>query len=153
MPKVQEVVQPDGSLVRRKPLPGDLRWDGTEWRRWSGRGWMRAAYSLSPRQLRDPAGFVHRPPVDPHRVRRAVTLAVEDQMATQAATVVFAGPTGVVLAYRRPVNHLAHGALTLFTGGIWGFVWLVMVLSRRDDRVRLEPDRWGNVWPRPLRSV
>ena len=79
-----------------------------------------------------------------------MALGVEDQVTTNRATVVFDGPSGVVLAYRRPISHLFHAAMTLVTGGLWSVVWLALALGRREDRVRLEADRWGNVWARPV---
>jgi hypothetical protein len=148
MPKVREVVRPDGTRARRKPVVGDLRWDGSYWKRWSGRRWARAAYSLHPETLTDPAPFYERPPVPEDRRHRALALAVEDQVTTNAASVILDGPSGVVLGYRRPVSHVLHAVLTLLTGGVWGVVWLVIVFGKREDRIRLEADEWGNVWAR-----
>lgn len=72
--------------------------------------------------------------------------AVEDQVATNGATVVYDGPSGVVLGYRRPVSHGLHAIGTFLTGGLWGIVWIVATLARKQDRARLEIDPWGNVW-------
>lgn len=47
----------------------------------------------------------------------------------------------------RRVTHVGHFLLTLLTGGLWGFVWLALVLTRGDVRVRYEVDAWGNIWP------
>ncbi len=52
----------------------------------------------------------------------------------------------MVLAYPRRVSHGMHAGLTLLTGGLWAVVWLALALGRREDRVRLEADAWGNVW-------
>ena len=153
MPKVQEVVNADGARVRRQPIAGDLRWDGTSWKRWDGGRWTRAAYSLHPELLSDPGPLHQRPPVADQRRRRALSLAVEDQVAAHAATVVHDGPSGVVLAYRRPVSHFFHAVMTLLTGGLWAVVWLALALGKREDRVRLEADQWGNVWPRPVAAA
>jgi hypothetical protein len=81
---------------------------------------------------------------------RALSLAVEDQVTTSGATLVLDGPHGVVLAYRRPVAHVFHALMTLITAGLWAVVWLAIALGRREDRVRLEVDAWGNIWPRPI---
>jgi hypothetical protein len=150
MVRAQEIVRADGEIVRRKPQVGDMRWCGGRWTRWSGRRWAAAAYSLHREQLRDRTRFDARPPIDQELRDRAMALAVEDQVAVSGATVVHEGPHGVVLAYRRRVSHFFHGVLTILTGGVWGFVWLAMVLSKREDRVRLEADVWGNVWARPV---
>ncbi len=84
--------------------------------------------------------------------QRALALAVEEEVATNAGTVVLEGPNGVVVSYRRPVSHFLHAVLTVFTGGLWGVVWIAIALGRRDDRVRLEVDHWGNVWGRLVAS-
>jgi len=151
--RVEEVVSADGTSVRRKPIAGDMRWDGTSWKRWSGRRWTRAAYSLHPELLTDPGSFQQRPPITEKRRHRALSLAVEDQVAANAATVVLDGPSGVVLAYRRPVSHFLHAVMTLLTGGLWAVVWLALALGAREDRVRLEADLWGNVWARPVAAA
>ncbi len=51
------------------------------------------------------------------------------------------------MARQRRVTHLGHFILTLLTGGLWGIVWLAVILNRREDRVRYEVDAWGNIWP------
>jgi hypothetical protein len=89
-------------------------------------------------------------PIDDASRARALSLAVEDQVSTQRATVVFDGPSGIVLAYRRRVSHFAHAVLTVLTAGLWAPLWLATVLGRREDRLRLEVDRWGNVWAKPI---
>lgn len=152
VPRSHEVISTDGHVVRRKPRAGDMRWDGTTWLRWSGRRWTRAAYSLHPESLRNPDALHGRPPIQEQSRRRALALAVDDQVATNAATVVLDGPSGVVLGYRRPVAHFFHALMTLVTGGLWAVVWLAIALGRREDRVRLEVDEWGNVWPQPVAS-
>ncbi|WFR72657.1 DUF2510 domain-containing protein [Prescottella defluvii] len=43
--------------------------------------------------------------------------------ASAAATVVVAG--------RKPVNHLLHFILTILTGGLWLFVWIIVAIARR----------------------
>ena len=150
MTRTIEIAGPDGTRVRRRPIVGDLRWDGRVWQRWSGRRWSRAAYSLHPERLLRPTSFDEDPAIDRPGQARALALAVEHQVATNGASVVHDGPSGVVLAYRRPVSHVAHALLTLLTAGLWGIVWIVMALSRAEDRVLLEVDRWGNVWARPV---
>jgi hypothetical protein len=153
MPKTQDVVSDDGTTARRKPVVGDMRWDGKLWRRWNSRRWARAAYSLRPELLTDPAPLHELAAIDESRRQRALALAVEDQVATNAATVIHEGPSGVALAYRRPVAHLLHGILTAFTGGLWAVVWIAIAFGRHEDRIRLEVDRWGNVWAKPIAGV
>jgi hypothetical protein len=153
MVRAQEVVEASGTVVRRKPLPGDYRWDGSVWHRWTGRRWARAAYSLDPGRLRVPTRLDEDPGLGRERLDRALARAVEDQVAVNGATVVHQGPSGVVLGYRRREAHLLHGVMTVLTAGLWGVVWIAIVLSRREDRVRLEIDPWGNVWARVVTSA
>lgn len=34
----------------------------------------------------------------------------------------------------KPINHFGHAVATFFTGGLWGFVWLAVVLNRKFQR-------------------
>lgn len=142
----------DGSAMERRPVAGDLRWDGSAWRRYDGRRWVTAAYSLHREWLTDPAPLHRHEPVDDERRRRALLLAVEDQVADEGGTVVHDGPSGIVVAYRPHTSHVLHAVLTVLTGGLWLVVWLVVALGANPDRVRFEADRWGHVWTRPVRS-
>ena len=150
MAKVQQLVRPDGAVVTAKPVTGDMRWDGKVWRRWSGRRWSTAAYSLHRDWLRSPTALTDRPVAGAPTSEKALALAVEREVSENGATMVLDGPTGVVLAYRRHVSHVLHAILTVLTGGLWAVVWLASALGRREDRVRLEADRWGNVWATPV---
>jgi len=147
---VQEVVAPSGEMVRRKPRYGDHCWDGEVWRRWSGRHWARARYSLHPEQLFSSTRIDDHPTIDPKRGRHALARAVGDQVASNDAIVVYDGPSGVVLAYQHPVSHLFHAVMTVITAGLWGVVWFVVALRQREDRVRFDIDPWGNVWATPV---
>lgn len=140
----------DGSVVRRKPVIGDVRWDGKLWRRWSGRRWTRAAYSIHPDRLKSPARLDAEAPIDAAGRERVLALAVEDQVVANGATVILKGPHGVVLGYPRTVAHVAHAIMTFFTGGLWVVVWIAVSLGHREDRIRLEADDWGNVWSRSV---
>src|SRR3954452_3571583 len=113
-------------MHRRQPASGELRWDGEGWRRWHGRRWVSAAYALRPQRLTSPEGFDREPVLARSSRDRALALAVEDQVTSNSATVVHTGPTGVVLAYRRPVSHLFHAFMTLVTAGLWAVIWLAM---------------------------
>ena len=136
-----------------KPRVGDLHWDGKVWRGWSGRGWAIAAYSLHKDRLTVSTPFDQYPPVGHESRELALTQAVEDQVASNGASVVFAGPRGTVLGYPRKVSHGFHLLLTVLTGGLWALVWIPVALSRREDRIRLEADDWGNVWARPVTGI
>ena|SRR5687767_10074268 len=44
----------------------------------------------------------------------------------------------------KPVNHVLHGVLTLFTLGVWGIVWIILALTGGEKRQMLLVDEWGN---------
>jgi hypothetical protein len=46
-------------------------------------------------------------------------------------------PGQVVVVHGRPVNHILHLLLTVFTFGLWGIIWLVMALSQSESRAVL----------------
>ncbi len=127
-----------------------MRWDGKVWLRWSGRRWTRALYAVRPDRLENPARFVSEDVVTSERRARALALAVDDQVASQAAVVVHDDPTGVVLGYRRRSDTTSHAIMTVLTLGLWSPIWLAAVSRRREDRIRLEADKWGNVWGTPV---
>ncbi len=122
MARTQEVVEANGSVVRRKPLVGDMRWDGKAWQRWSGRRWAHAPYSLHPARLKVATPFDRLSAIDDASRDRALALAVEKEVTANSASVVFDGPNGVVLAYRPRVAHLFHAFMSLITGGFWAVI-------------------------------
>lgn len=146
MVRAQEIVRHTGEVVRRKPREGDMRWDGDRWRRFNGRKWIVAAYSLHPERLRHPDRPDLAPTVPKDQGRRFLMRAVEDQVATNGATVVLDGEKGVILSYRGRTPHLLHLVLTILTLGLWFPLWVVASLIRNDYRLRLVVDDWGHVW-------
>jgi hypothetical protein len=130
----------------RTPAVGDYRWHRRSWRRWSGRQWARALYSPFPKRLERRREWSSYPELSPVRRERLLEIAVDIEVLG-GATVVNRSSDGVTLAYQRTVTHLGHLILTLMTGGVWGIVWLAVILNRRENRVRYEVDPWGNIWP------
>jgi hypothetical protein len=130
----------------RVPVVGAYRWHRSSWRRWTGRQWAEATYSAFPKRLHRPQDWASYPELPVLRRERLLEAAV-DQEVLAGARVVHRGADGVTLAYQRTVTHLGHLVLTVLTGGLWGFVWLAVVLNRKESRVRYEVDPWGNIWP------
>ena len=133
-------------MTVRTPAVGDYRWHRRSWRRWSGRQWAQALYSPFPKRLERPREWSSYPELSPLRRERLLEIAVDIEVLG-GATVVNRSSDGVTLAYQRTVTHLGHFILTLMTGGLWGIVWLAVILNRRENRVRYEVDPWGNIWP------
>jgi hypothetical protein len=130
----------------RTPSVGDYRWHRRAWRRWSGRHWATATYSAFPKRLNRPRDWETYPELPLPKRERLLEIAV-DLEVLDGATVVNRSARGVTLSRRRQVTHLGHFILTLMTGGLWGLVWLAVILNRGEDRVRYEVDPWGNIWP------
>jgi hypothetical protein len=42
-------------------------------------------------------------------------------------------------------SHGLHLFLTIITLGLWGFVWIALVILHRDQRESINVDEWGNV--------
>lgn len=133
-------------MTVRTPVVGDYRWHRRSWRRWSGRDWAPAQYSPFPERLARPRAWATYPSLTETKRARLLDLAV-DLEVFDGADVVHRSERGVVVTRPRRVTHVGHFLLTLLTGGLWGFVWLALVLTRSDVRVRYEVDPWGNIWP------
>ncbi len=128
------------------PRVGTYRWRRRCWRRWSGRQWAEATYSAFPKRLNRPQDWATYPELSEPRRERLLELAVDLEVLA-GGRVVNRSSDGVTLAYPRSVTHLGHFILTLLTLGLWGFVWIAVILSRKENRVRYEVDPWGNIWP------
>ncbi len=50
-----------------------------------------------------------------------------------------------VIVYGRPVNHVLHAILTIFTCLLWGIVWLILAGTGGERREVLQIDPYGNV--------
>ena len=134
------------TLYRDDVEVGTYQWRRGQWRRWSGRRWAHASFALHPEHLEDPRPFDQHPELGQGKRDRLLEVAVETEVLGNAR-VLHRSERGVTLAYPHPVNHVGHAVLTLLTGGLWGIVWIVCAINRREDRVRLEVDPWGNIWP------
>ncbi|MFC7497292.1 MULTISPECIES: hypothetical protein [unclassified Nocardioides] len=138
--------RPSGRGKAADRAVGDLGWNGERWRRWDGKRWIAATYSLQPALLHGAAQPSTWPTLPAERLERGLALAVERQVVDQGGTVVLEGPHGPVLGYRSRVNHFLHALLTVVTMGIWAFFWLLSVLDRGQDRLQIQIDEWGHVW-------
>ncbi|MEV6164522.1 hypothetical protein AB0L71_21830 [Streptomyces sp. NPDC052052] len=53
--------------------------------------------------------------------------------------------TQVVMVRGRPVSHVLHAVLTVFTCFLWGAVWLVLTVTNKIERVALTVDAQGRI--------
>lgn len=113
----------------------------------TGKAWLQPPYSLHPDRLRQPEPLTNDAPVTQALRDRLLDQVHEDQVFL-GATVRLRRPDRLVLSRRRPVSHGTHAVLTLLTAGVWGLIWLIMAIARKEDVVAYEVDAWGHVWLR-----
>lgn len=54
--------------------------------------------------------------------------------------------SAVLMLPGKPVNHLLHFLVGIFTCGLWWIVWLVLVLTqKKEQRMRTSIDAYGNL--------
>lgn len=134
------------TLYRDDVAVGTYRWHRGEWRRWSGRRWARASFALHPEHLKDPRPLITHRELDQDKRDQLLEIAVESEILT-GATLVHRSSRGVTLSRPGKVNHSLNLLLTILTAGVWGVVWIAMILARGEVRVRYDVDPWGNIWP------
>ena len=128
------------------PEVGELQWQAMrrEWRRWSGKDWVPALYSRDAAALKREDAF-EQPRVESARRQKLLMQAVSAE-TLRGGTPVLQDNFATVMAYKRPVQHWFYLLLTLLTAGLGGILWIIAVLTRAEDRVRMDVDDWGNVW-------
>ncbi len=57
-----------------------------------------------------------------------------------------------VLVTGKPVNHILHLLLTVFTAGLWIFVWAAVTFSGGEKRELLQVDEQGAIKLFPMKS-
>jgi hypothetical protein len=50
-----------------------------------------------------------------------------------------------VLVEGKPVNHVLHAIITIFSCGLWGIVWIIMAVTGGEKREMVVVDEFGNV--------
>lgn len=54
--------------------------------------------------------------------------------------------SAVLVKPGKPVNHVLHAVVSIFTCGLWAIVWIVLSMTqRRELRVRVGIDPYGNL--------
>jgi len=52
----------------------------------------------------------------------------------------------VLMLAGKPVNHVLHALITIFTCGLWAIVWIIMaMIQKREQRIRISIDSSGNL--------
>lgn len=53
-----------------------------------------------------------------------------------------------VIVQGKPVNHILHLLLTVFTLGLWAIVWIILALNGGERRTTIEVDEAGRLHTR-----
>jgi len=83
-------------------------------------------------------------PPDGQQQRLILDWAVNQRIAT-GWRVESRSETQAIMLRGKPVNHVLHAILTVFTCLVWGIVWLVLIATNRVERVALTVDASGHV--------
>jgi hypothetical protein len=88
-----------------------------------------------------PVSATHRSPAE----RREIFSQQMQQAAMRQLRVEWASDYQAVLVQGKPVNHVLHAILTIFTCLAWGLVWLIVSVTGGEKRYQLIVDEFGNV--------
>ena len=77
--------------------------------------------------------------------RRAILAQQLQQAAMRQMRVESTTEYQAVLVQGKPVNHVLHAILTIFTCLLWGIVWIVLAATGGEKRYQLIVDEFGNV--------
>jgi hypothetical protein len=77
--------------------------------------------------------------------RKAILAQQIQQAVVKGGRVESQSDTMAVIIYGKPVNHLLHFFIGLFTVGLWWIVWLVLALTGGEKREMITIDEFGNV--------
>lgn len=50
-----------------------------------------------------------------------------------------------VVVIGKPVNHILHLLITMFTCGAWAIVWIILALTQKETRSMLLVDEYGQI--------
>lgn len=82
--------------------------------------------------------------VDAESRRRALANAVAAEVAG-GARVESQTDTSAIVVTGKKVNHLLQLVITLVTCGLWLFVWAYLAIVKKEHRISLQVDEFGNV--------
>jgi hypothetical protein len=71
--------------------------------------------------------------------------AIASEVAASGARVESQTGAMAVMVHGRPVNHLLHFFVGLFTLGIWWLVWAMMAIFGGERRLIVQVDEYGNI--------
>lgn len=78
------------------------------------------------------------------RLKEALGRSVAAQLAQGSRRVESQSDYNAVIVQGKPVNHVLHGVLTLFTIGFWSPVWIALHFAAGEKREMVTVDEYGN---------
>ena len=118
---------PSGAAAGHYPDPMGIR----DQRYWDGESWQ--------------------PDSDEER-RRAVEQTVEEMLAKGGGRVESHTNHQAIVVYGKPVNHVLHLLLSIFTLGFWLLVWILLSILGGEERRLVHCDEYGHVDIRKVRG-
>ncbi|MFD0021739.1 hypothetical protein [Streptomyces sp. NPDC058382] len=96
--------------------------------------------------LQPPPGYYSADGRPPDAMQRALILdwAVSQRIAS-GWRMESRSETQVVMVRGRPLNHVLHAVLTVFSCFLWGVVWLVLGVTNKVERIALTVDALGDI--------
>jgi hypothetical protein len=76
--------------------------------------------------------------------RAAMAQAIQNEVV-QGGRIESQSDFQAVFVFGKPVNHILHLLLTVLTCGIWGLVWLGLIIWGGEERIMVQIDDYGNV--------
>ena len=77
--------------------------------------------------------------------RRAILAQQVQQAVGRGLRVETQSDTMAVVVNGKPVNHILHLILSVFSLGLWLIPWLIMVVAGGERRTMISVDEFGNV--------
>ena len=77
--------------------------------------------------------------------KEALSLRVSSMVSRDGMRVESQSDYQAVLVKGKRVNHILHLILTLITLGMWGFVWILLVIIGGERRSVVRVDEFGNI--------
>lgn len=77
--------------------------------------------------------------------QRILSQYIAGEVTTRKARVETQVPDQAVLVYGKPVSHVLHVILSIFTAGLWLIPWLIMSFTGGEKRKIVRVDEFGNL--------
>jgi len=78
------------------------------------------------------------------RRKEALARGVASQLAQGGRRVESQSDFNAVIVNGKPVNHVLHAILTLFSLGFWALVWITLIIIGGEKREMVTVDEYGN---------